>query len=47
MAAVHGEAQEVIFRQRHEPGRLGLSDFSDMSGLGVTIAGQPLDHLLY
>jgi hypothetical protein len=45
--AVHGEAQEVIFRQAHEPGRLGLSDFTDMSSLGITIAGQPLDHLLY
>lgn len=45
--AVHGEEQEVIFRQTHEPGRLGLSDFTDLSGLGVTIAGQPLDHILY
>lgn len=33
----------MIFRQTHEPGRLGLSDFTDMSNLGVTIAGQPLD----
>ena len=45
--AVNGEAQEVIFRQTHEPGRLGLSDFTDASGLGVTIVGQPLDHLFY
>ena len=45
--AVHGQEQEVIFRQTHEPGRLGLSDFTDMASLGVTIAGQPLDHLLY
>jgi hypothetical protein len=45
--AVHGEEQEVIFRQVHEPGRLGLSDFTDMGSTGVTIAGQPLDHLLY
>jgi len=45
--AIHGEEQEVIFRQRHEPGRLGLSDFTDMSSLGVSISGQPLDHLLY
>ncbi len=45
--AVHGQDQEVIFRQTHEPGRLGLSDFTDMGKLGVTIAGQPLDHLLY
>jgi Mu transposase-like protein len=45
--AVHGEEQEVIFRQTHEPGRVGLSDFTDMGGAGVTIAGQPLDHRLY
>ncbi|RWQ79727.1 MAG: IS21 family transposase [Mesorhizobium sp.] len=45
--AVHGEEQEVIFRQAHEPGRLGLSDFTDMGSAGVTIAGQPLDHRLY
>lgn len=45
--AVHGEEQEVIFRQVHEPGRVGLSDFTDMSGAGVTIAGAALDHRLY
>ena len=45
--AIHGEEQEVIFRQVHEPGRMGLSDFTDMGDLGVTIAGQPLDHRLY
>ena len=37
--AIHGAEQEVIFRQVHEPGRLGLSDFTDMGELGVTIAG--------
>lgn len=45
--AAHGAEQEVIFRQVHEPGRLGLSDFPDMSGIGVMIARQPLPHLLY
>ncbi|ESZ55496.1 hypothetical protein X727_33125 [Mesorhizobium sp. L103C119B0] len=45
--AIHGEEQEVIFRRLHEPGRLGLSDFTDMCSLGVSIAGQALDHLLY
>ncbi|WP_454693476.1 IS21 family transposase [Achromobacter aegrifaciens] len=45
--AVHGQEQEVIFRQVHAPGRLGLSDFTDMGALGVTIAGQALEHLLY
>ena len=45
--ALHGADQEVIFRQVHEPGRMGLSDFTDMAGLGVTIAGGRLDHRLY
>ncbi|WP_220495125.1 IS21 family transposase [Paracoccus sp. MC1854] len=45
--AINGAEQDVIFRQVHEPGRLGLSDFTDMSGLGVTVAGQPLAHMLY
>jgi len=45
--ARHGADQEVIFRQLHEPGRMGLSDFTDMVDLGVTIAGEPLDHRLY
>ncbi len=44
---LHGPEQEVIFRQTHEPGRLGLSDFTDMADLAITIAGQPLDHRLY
>ena len=45
--ALHGANQEVIFRQVHEPGRMGLSDFTDMADLGVTIAGIQLDHRLY
>ena len=45
--ALHGAEREVIFRQLHEPGRMGLSDFTDMSVLGVTIAGEPLPHRLY
>jgi len=45
--AIHGEEQEVIFRQTHEPGRVGLSDFTDMGDLGITIAGLALDHRLY
>jgi hypothetical protein len=44
---LHGAEREVIFRQVHEPGRMGLSDFTDMSGLGVTVAGAPLPHRLY
>jgi transposase InsO family protein len=45
--ALHGAEREVIFRQVHEPGRMGLSDFTDMSGLRVTVAGAPLPHRLY
>ena len=45
--ALHGPEQDVIFRQTHEPGRLGLSDFTDMNALAVTIAGQKLEHRLY
>jgi hypothetical protein len=45
--ARHGADQEVIFRQVHEPGRMGLSDFTDMADLRVTIATERLDHRLY
>ena len=45
--ALHGEEQEVIFRQTHEPGRMGLSDFTDMADLGIIVGGVPLDHRLY
>ena len=45
--AEHGADREVIFRQDHVPGQQGLSDFTDMGDLGVSIAGQPLDHRLY
>ena len=45
--AVHGAERDVIFRQVHEPGRMGLSDFTDMANLGVTIAGIAVDHRLY
>jgi hypothetical protein len=45
--AVEGPQRDVIFRQEHEPGRLGLSDFTDTSELAVTIDGLPLAHRLY
>jgi len=45
--AIHGPEQEIIFRQVHEPGRMGLSDFTDMADLSVTVAGEPLAHRLY
>ena len=45
--AVEGPQRDVIFRQEHEPGRLGLSDFTDTSELAVTIDGVLLAHRLY
>ena len=45
--AEHGDDQDVIFRQKHEPGRQGLSDFTRMEALGVSVAGEPLPHMLY
>jgi hypothetical protein len=45
--ALHGADREIVFRQVHEPGRMGLSDFTDMADLGVAVAGQPLNHRLY
>ncbi|WP_299657191.1 IS21 family transposase [uncultured Jannaschia sp.] len=45
--ALHGPEREVIFRQTHEPGRMGLSDFTDMAGSGVMVAGEMLSHRLY
>jgi len=35
--AEHGPEQEVMFRQVHEPGKMGLSDFTYMGKLGVSI----------
>src|SRR6202453_5002973 len=45
--AVNGEDREVIFSQEHPPGRMGLSDFTEVADLGVTIAGHSLDCRLY
>jgi hypothetical protein len=45
--ALNGPDRDVIFRQEQVPGRLGLSDFTDMGELGITVAGEPLEHRLY
>jgi len=45
--AIEGPEQEVIFRQQHPPGRMGLSDFTDAADLAVTVAGEPLEHRLF
>ncbi len=45
--AIEGPAREVMFPQRHEPGRLAQSDFSHMDKLSVTIGGLPFEHMIY
>jgi len=45
--AMNGKDRDVIFRQVQEPGRLGLSDFTEMGDLAVRVAGADLDHRLY
>ena len=45
--ALQGPPREVYFAQVHPPGREAQIDFTHASDLGVTIAGEPLEHLLF
>lgn len=45
--ALNGQEREVMFGQVHEPGRMGLSDFTEMAAGSICIVGVPLDHRLY
>jgi len=45
--ALEGPAQEVFFAQVHQPARLCQSDFTHLSDLGITLAGQRFDHMVY
>lgn len=45
--AQEGPPKEVFFPQIHKPGELCQSDFTSANTLGVTISGQPFDHLIY
>jgi hypothetical protein len=45
--ALHGPSPEVMFELRHEPGMMGISDFTELKGITVTIDGKPFEHLLY
>jgi hypothetical protein len=42
-----GPAREVYFGQVHTPGRLCASDFTHMTELEITLAGQTFEHLVY
>lgn len=45
--ALNGPDKEVMFLQRQIPGRMGLSDFTTLKKVTITINGEPLRHLLY
>lgn len=45
--ALEGPPKEVFFAQKHTPGELSQSDFTRMGSLGVTIQGQPFEHMFY
>jgi hypothetical protein len=45
--AAHGKPKEVMFQMRHAPGEMGLSDFTQLKGMTITVKGHPFAHLLY
>ncbi len=45
--ALYGPERDIIFRQLHAPGRQGLSDFTSLKDIEITISGQSFKHLLY
>jgi len=45
--ATEGPPKEVFFPQKHYPGRLCASDFTDMNKLNITIGRQKFEHLVY
>jgi transposase InsO family protein len=45
--ALEGPEREVMFRQRHEPGHWGISDFTRLKRVSITLGGKPFPHLLY
>ena len=45
--ATCGPPKEVMFEQVHQPGVMGLSDFTKLKLCEITIAGKPFEHLLY
>lgn len=45
--ALSGPEKEVFFPQEHVPGREGALDFTNCNELGITIGGEPFEHLLF
>ena len=45
--ATEGPEQEVIFRQKYMPGFMGISDYTWMNKLEISIAGEMFSHKLF
>lgn len=45
--ALNGPPREVVFPQDHPLGREAAFDFTHCAELGVSVAGEPFDHLLF
>lgn len=45
--AMHGVSPEVMFELEHLAGGMGISDFTELKKVSITIAGKPFEHLLY
>lgn len=45
--ALYGPDKEVMFRQEHVVGRMGISDFTKLKKVTITINGESFNHLLY
>jgi hypothetical protein len=45
--ALYGAEKDVMFRQEQIAGRMGLSDFTKLKDVTITIQGRPFNHLLY
>ena len=45
--ALFGAEKEVMFRQEQVAGRMGISDFTKLKKVTITIKGEPFSHLLY
>lgn len=45
--ALSGPEKPVIFRQSRSPGQQGISDFTQLKDIGITVNGSVFKHLLY
>ena len=45
--ALYGASKEVMFRQTHQPGRQGISDFTSLKDIRITIRRKFFEHIFY